>query len=312
MYLIVMEGSERVENSGIVYIIIIMNVLVLGSGYIGNHLFNHLKSQWAVEQITQKQVDYTCTARNSPSTDFKSYLHDKRFDIVVNCSGYTGKPNVDACESNKAMCWKYNVVAPVRTAEVVNLFKIPMIHVSSGCIYQGDEKYKEDDVPNFGLYDHDSSFYSKSKHAGELALEDMWGYILRIRMPFCSTANPKNILNKYLKYENILSMPNSLTCIYDLCKAIEYVCIHRHQVSKGIYNVVNKGAVEAKEILQILRRNGIGNRNWKIVPPEELNLKAGRSNCTLSGKKLAQAGFTMPSALSSLEECIPALNERLR
>ena len=145
-----------------------MNVLILGGGYVGNHLFNYLKNKCTVEQIVQNQVDYTFT--NPNSKDFKSYLHDKHFDIAVNCSGYTGKPNVDACEDDKANCWEYNVLAPVRTAETLNLFKIPVIHVSSGCIYQGLGKFTEEDVPNFGLYDDESSFYSKSKHAGVLVL----------------------------------------------------------------------------------------------------------------------------------------------
>ena len=173
-----------------------MNVLILGSGYIGNHLFNHLKARCNVEQISQSIVDYTFTKRFTTSTDFKSYLHDKRFDIAVNCSGYTGKPNVDACEDDKANCWEYNVLAPVRTNETLNLFRIPVIHVSSGCIYQGSNKWTEKDEPNFGVYDDNSSFYSKSKHAGELALRGMNGYIFRIRMPFCGTTQHKNILVK--------------------------------------------------------------------------------------------------------------------
>ena len=84
-----------------------------------------------------------------------------RFDVAVNCSGYTGKPNVDACEDEKWKCWEYNVTAPVRTAETLNLFRIPVIHISSGCIYEGDEFFTEDHMPNFGLYTDHSSFYSK-------------------------------------------------------------------------------------------------------------------------------------------------------
>ena len=288
-----------------------MKVLILGSGYIGNAVFNTLKRTYDAHQINQRLVDYTHTARFDDSQDFRSWLDNNRYDIAVNCSGYTGKPNVDACESDKKCCWEYNVLAPVRTAEMLNMYSIPVIHISSGCIYQGDENFSEDDEPNFGLYDDHSSFYSKSKHAGELALREMYGYLLRIRMPFCATRNPKNILNKYLKYETIVSEQNSLTCIDDLTAAIEYICIHRHQVSNGIYNVVNSEAIAAVEILDLLKRYGIGNRKWKIVPIEELDIKVGRSNCTISGEKLARAGFTMPTARHSLERCIPMLNERL-
>ena len=285
-----------------------MNVLILGSGYVGNHLFNHLKTRCNVEQINQRLVDYTYTKKYESSIDLKSYLNDKRFDIAVNCSGYTGFPNVDACEDNKADCWEYNVLSPVRTAEILNIYRIPVIHVSSGCIYQGSNNWKETDTPNFGLYDNDSSFYSKSKHAGELALDGMSGFIFRIRMPFCSTNQHKNILVKYLKYDNIVSLGNSVTSIYDLCKSIEHFCIHRNQIDYGVYNVINKGKIYANRILEIMESYDLVNPNWKLVKLNDLDIKAGRSNCTLSGKKLNKH-YNMPSAEDSLDECIKQLSK---
>jgi len=287
-----------------------MNVLILGGGYIGRHLFDHLKRYHDVELITQKQVDYTYM---NDSRDFKSYLHDNRFDIAVNCSGYTGTPNVDACEDEKWKCWKYNVTAPVRTTETLNLFKIPVIHISSGCIYEGDQFFTEEDMPNLGLYTDHSSFYSKSKHAGELALNHMEGFIFRIRMPFCGTSGRKNILNKYLKYDNILSDVNSLTCIYDLCKVVEHFCVHRNVLPHGIYNVVNNGAITGVQVIDMLKQGGMNNKNWKVVPVDELNIKATRSNCTLSGGKLKIKGrFDMPNVKAALKYCISQLNERTR
>lgn len=286
-----------------------MNVLILGSGYIGNHLFNFLKGKCNVEQVNQRRVDYTFTNKYPGSKDFKNYLHDKRFDIAVNCSGYTGKPNVDACESDKDTCWEYNVLAPVRTTEVLNLFNIPVIHVSSGCIYQGLGRFTEEDVPNFGLYDDESSFYSKSKHAGELALKGMNGYIFRIRMPFCSTTASKNILVKYLKYDNIVSYHNSLTCIYDLCGAIEEFCARRCNIPMGTYNIVNKGVCNAVTIMSAMRRYGLQNSKWEVVPIEQLDITAGRSNCTLAGEKL-QKYYNMPYLSDSLDRCIKGLVEK--
>lgn len=290
-----------------------MNVLVLGSGYIGNHLFNHLKRHCQVEQVTQKLVDYTFTKLHAGSKDFKSYLHDRRFDVAVNCSGYTGVPNVDACEDEKWKCWEYNVTAPTRTTAVLNLFRIPVIHISSGCIYEGDEFFTEEDTPNFGLYTDHSSFYSKSKHAGELALHDMLGYILRIRMPFCHTHSKKNILNKYLNYNKILSEVNSLTCVHDLCKVIEHFCIHRSTLQCGVYNVVNSGAITGAQVVDMIKEGGMGRTDWEIADAAQLNLKANRSNCTLSSGKLQTEGnFKMPNVKDSLRWCISQLNERTR
>ena len=287
-----------------------MNVLILGSGYIGNHLFNHLKRYHDTEQINQRRVDYTFTKAFEGSQDFKSYLTDKRFDVAVNCSGYTGRPNVDACEDDKATCWEYNVTAPPRTAEMLNLFKIPMIHVSSGCIYQKDRKWDETMEPNFGLYNRDSSFYSMSKHAGELALDGMDGYILRIRMPFCGTNQHKNILVKYLKYNDIISEPNSLTNVYDLCRAIETVAIKRFEMDNGTYNVVNRGVITAAQVLDLMKEEGLENPAWNIVKITDLNLKAGRSNCTLAGEKLWKY-YELPYVTDSLRDCIRILKRNI-
>ena len=285
-----------------------MKVLILGSGYVGNHLFNAMKRYHDIEQVNQRMVDYTFTEAYKGSRDFRSYLIDKRFDVAVNCSGYTGKPNVDACEDDKATCWKYNVTAPPKTAEMLNRFNIPMIHVSSGCIYQKPREWDETTEPNFGLYNRDSSFYSMSKHAGELALEGMDGYILRIRMPFCGTNQHKNILVKYLKYNDIISEYNSLTSIPDLCSVIEKFCIHRHTWDSGIYNVVNPGSMSAEQIIQLMSEHGLENPNWNIVKISDLNLKAGRSNCTLSGKKLRKL-CKLPALQDSLESCIKELKK---
>ena len=287
-----------------------MKVLILGSGYVGNHLFNYMKHRHDIEQINQRRVDYTFTEAYDGAQDFRSYLTDNRFDVAVNCSGYTGRPNVDACEDDKATCWEYNVLAPPRTAEMLSLFNIPMIHVSSGCIYQGDKLWREKDEPNFGLYNRDSSFYSMSKHAGELALDGMNGYVLRIRMPFCGTNQHKNILVKYLKYNDIISQPNSLTSIPDLCSAIESFCVHRFSWENGIYNIVNKGSITAEEIMELMREEGLENPNWNIVKITDLNLKAGRSNCTLSGKKFGKK-YKMPGVKDSLRSCIIGLRGKV-
>ena len=55
-----------------------------------------------------------------------------------------------------------------------------------------------------------------------------------------------------LKYENIVSYSNSLTCVYDLCKAIEHFCVHRDTLPQGIYNIVNNGAVTGAQVIDMI------------------------------------------------------------
>ena len=257
-----------------------MNVLILGGGYIGTHLFDHLTTKHSVNLLTQKEVDYTFAKKYPKSTDFKEYLHSvPRVDIAVNCSGYTGAPNVDACETNKEDCWYYNVIAPQKTAELCNL----------------------------GLYSDNSSFYSKSKHAGELALKDTLTYILRIRMPFCNKDVHKNILMKLLKYDQVINEMNCLTCVEDLCRLIEDLCYRRNVIDTGIYNVINGGKIKTTVLRNIMSKYGLSNPNWEEVTEASLNLSCRRSNCTLSNLKLLKNKLHMPNLTDALVASIKVL-----
>ena len=81
---------------------------------IGRDLFNYYDRKLLGEFISQNQIAF-----------------------VINAAGYTGKPNVDACELEKAECLSGNAVLPGIIREVCEDLKIPWGHVSSGCIYSG-------------------------------------------------------------------------------------------------------------------------------------------------------------------------------
>ena len=64
--------------------------------------------------------------------------------------------------------------------QVCELNDVPLVHVSSGCIYSGDKGedadgnkigFTEEDVPNFSYDQPPCSFYSGSKALGEEVLE---------------------------------------------------------------------------------------------------------------------------------------------
>ena len=97
----------------------------------------------------------------------------------------------------------------------------------------------------------------------------------------------------------------------NLSKAIEHFCVQRNTLPQGIYNIVNNGIVTGEQVVKWLKEGGMANTRWKVVPIEDLDLKAARSNCTLSGGKLkTKGGFDMPNVVDSLKHCISRLNER--
>lgn len=277
-------------------------ILLLGKGYIGTTLEQTLKQNgFTVDSYSRNQLDYT-----SPVA-LQKHIKERNgeYEAVINCSGYTGVPNVDGCEKNKQDCWFWNVIVPRNIVLSSNAFTIPTIQVSSGCIYSGHEKeYTEEDEPNFGLFNNNSSFYSKTKHACETIFQNCYGYILRIRMPFDGTLQNKNYLNKIYKYNTLISQKNSLTSTYDLNAFIcKFLYLYK-TIPSGPINVVNPGALEAKEIVELLRKYDINNPNWEFIELKDLDTVAQRSNCVLSTEKLRQYNLELPPAVQSLERDI--------
>jgi len=274
-------------------------VLVLGKGFIGSNLssfFNEVDLEYEI--YSKSMLDYTNTEKLAEFLDNNS----KRFHCVINTSGYTGTPNVDGCEINKQECWKRNVIDTTNIVKVSNDFKLPVLQVGSGCIYNGQDKdYTEEDEPNFGLYSNDSSFYSKCKHASEILLDNYCVYILRIRIPFTFKNVSKNYLTKILNYDNLISEKNSVTSVTDLNNFLFRFLFILRDIPGGIYNVVNKSPITSKEVVDIMKQNCIENKNWNFIETSMLNTKAKRSNCTLSTKKIESLNLSLPNSYESIE-----------
>lgn len=277
-------------------------VLILGKGFIGRNLTTFLKERnIQTENYSRSELDYT-----DPVT-FQQFLKDKynNYEIVINCSGYTGSPNVDGCEANKQECWFRNVIVPRNVVLSSNMFELPVFQVNSGCIYSGyDKHYDEIDEPNFGLFNDNSSFYSKTKHACETIFKNCLVYSLRIRMPFEGTLDKKNYLHKLYKYNNLISMPNSLTSTEDLYSFILKFIVLRGTITPGPVNVVNEGYIDSKEIIDMFKKHNVINEKWNFIDIDSLNTKAKRSNCILSTDKLRSVNLQLPDVRQSLERDI--------
>ena len=287
-----------------------MNILLLGNGYIGSYIVDKFKKSPGINlHILTKQTD----RYDQPFFLIKA-IRKIQPDVVINACGYTGRPNVDACEINKQTCWDLNVNLPKNVSIVCETYDIPLIHISSGCIYTGYSKlYSEHDEPNFGLGNDDSSWYSKTKHAAEIALHNTNSYTLRVRMPFCSDDHTRNFLNKVVKYDNLIEFENSMTCVEDFVIFLQkfIVKIHAKEVQPGIFNVCNPGSATIRHAVKLFKTNGIGNANWKFVDISKLNIRANRSNCVLDTTKIDNLGLSLPSVESSMSKAIVTLSEKM-
>ena len=286
--------------------------LILGNGFIGSNLSSYFSENNIDHEIYSKSMfDYTDKSKLNKFLE----LNKDKFFCIINTSGYTGSPNVDACERHKEECWKYNVNDILNIVEIANDRDLPVIHVSSGCIYDGyDKVFTEEDKPNFGMFSNESSFYSKCKHASEILLEnrEAFVYILRIRIPFTYKNVSKNYLTKLLKYDNLIDMENSVTSVTDLNDFIFRFMYLLKNVPGGIYNVCNPQPVKASKVVELLKRHDIVNPNWNFIEVNQLNTVANRSNCVLSTAKIESYNLPMPDTISSLERDIKIFKNFIR
>jgi dTDP-4-dehydrorhamnose reductase len=281
--------------------------VILGKGFVGTHLSQYFKHNNIDHKIfSQSELNYT-----DPNT-LKDFLdtNDKDIKWVINCSGYTGVPNVDACEDNKELCYAYNVLYPMQVVKLCNQYKIPVIHIGSGCIYSGYEKeFTEEDTPNFGIYSNQSSYYSKCKHVFETFAKEFNCYVLRIRIPFTDILTRKNYFSKLLNYDTLINELNSVTSLNDFDEfVVRFISI---KPEYGIYNVVNPEPVKAEEVIEILKDNKIVNSKWRFIELKDLNTKANRSNCVLTTDKIKDLGLQLPNTRTSLLRDISTLARNL-
>jgi 3,5-epimerase/4-reductase len=242
-----------------------------------------------------------------PETDIadqaavRSVLESIKPDAVINCAGKTGKPNVDWCEDHKEETIRANVTGPLILLDECLQRGIHFTHVSSGCIFAGDnggKGFSEEDTPNFS-----GSFYSRSKAWSDQVLREFPVLILRLRMPFDGTTSERNLIMKLRKYARVLDEPNSITHLPDFLDAAERLL---QKKATGVYNVVNPGSVSPYQVMELYREIVDPAHAFERLTVERLRevTKAGRSNCILSTEKLRKEGIVLPDVRDALRSAL--------
>ena len=308
-------------------------ILLLGaSGYIGQAFARELQRRKAdFIPLSRRQVDYT---RFDALLEF---LKTNQPAFVVNAAGYTGKPNVDACELHKADTLQGNTLFPQTVAHACAAAGIPWGHVSSGCIYSGAKVFEnggtrtekdftkpelralvekspqsihgftETDPPNFSFRDGPCSFYSGTKALGEEAVAGLGqGYIWRLRIPFDEFDNARNYLSKVQRYPKVYDNINSISHRADFVKA----CLDTWKLRApfGVYNVTNPGFVTTKHVVQLIEHHLKPARKFEFWESDEefykVAAKTPRSNCVMDTTRLLAAGVEIRGVEAALEDSL--------
>jgi len=281
-----------------------MMVILGANGYVGS----------ALRKLCEAQgIDFAVLGREHTSTSesLQRAIEATRADCLINCAGYTGKPNVDACELHKAECLDGNGVLPGIVRQACEQAEIPWGHVSSGCIFTGRRSdgggFREEDTPNFSFRQNNCSFYSGCKALGEEVLAGAQRcYIWRLRIPFENTANPRNYLQKVMSYQRLLDAENSLSHLGEFVAAC--VDSFRLNIPFGTYNLTNPGSVTTREVVELIKKSRVCSKEFEFFDDEtqfmQIAAKTPRSNCVLDSRKAIEAGLRLRPVVDTLENCL--------
>jgi 3,5-epimerase/4-reductase len=267
-----------------------MKVLIFGAkGFMGRHFVSMYPDS------IQANTDI------GDAVAVAAVLDQHKPDVVINTAGKTGRPNVDWCEDHKEETMHSNVFGPLVLLEACAKRNIYWVHLSSGCIYEGDNGgrgFTEYDAPNFF-----GSFYSRTKGWTDQILKDFPVLILRLRMPFDGSDDPRSLLNKLKKYSKVLDEPNSITSIPDFLNVAKKLIVKK---KTGIYNMVNTGLISPYQMMQKYKEMVDPSHTFERLTLDHLQdvVKAGRSNCLLAPKRLAAEGLLMPPVEDAVERAL--------
>ncbi len=256
-----------------------MKILIFGKGYLAHHFADFYGDMALISDL--RILDYSALLAE---------LSNHKPDVIINCAGKTGRPNVDWCEDHKMDTLDSNLLVPLLLAKACEEMGIYMVHVGSGCVYEGDKDgsgFSEEDAPNF-----DGSFYSRTKALSEAALSELPILQLRLRMPLDSKPGPRNFITKITSYKKVINVPNSISVMEDFLKAAEQLI---EKGVTGIYNMTNPGSIDHVGILELYKELVDPDFTYEVFTLKEMEqiTKARRSNCMLSSKKLESEGIYM-------------------
>ena len=308
-------------------------ILLLGaSGYIGGAFARELqRRKLPFLPLSRKEVDY------AHFDALWNFLKTKKPGFVINAAGYTGKPNVDACELAKADTLAGNSLLPQTIAHACAAAQIPWGHVSSGCIFTGAkvtvngrtrvekdlmrsdlhklvEKtpsaihgFVETDAPNFSFRDPPCSFYSGTKALGEEAIAGIGqSYVWRLRIPFDEFDSGRNYLSKMQRYLKVYDNVNSISHRADFAKAC--LDLWERRAPFGIYNVTNPGFVTTRQVVALIQKILKPVKPFEFWTNDEefyrLAAKTPRSNCVLDVAKLLSTGVKIRPVFEAVEDSL--------
>jgi dTDP-4-dehydrorhamnose reductase len=286
-------------------------LLIGGAGYVGGKIQKALLSRGIKCVTLSRETLNYCNFRT-----LLNLLSELKPDVLINAGGFTGKPNVDQCEKEKSECIKGNLLLPQVIGQACDFHGVPLVHISSGCIFSGDKGkdangniigFNEEDSPNFCFTSTPCSFYSGTKELAEQVLSDFeMVYTCRLRIPFDEISSPRNYLTKLQNYRRLHEAVNSISHLGDFANCC--VDLFLNKCEYGTYNITNSGFISTREVAGMIKDAFNLNKDFDFWGSDEefyrVAAVAPRSNCIMDNSKLLSTGIEIRDCKTALEHSL--------
>ena len=274
-----------------------MKILVLGCKGMAGHLISLYFKEQGHEVVgfarsASRLLDKTIVGDASDLSLIKQTLDEGNFDAVINCIGLLNQ----FAENNKAMAVLLNGYLPHYLVEITKSMKTKVIHMSTDCVFAGnDGPYYEDSLPN-GV-----TFYDRSKAMGEINNDKDLTFRNSIVGP---DPNEKGIglFNWFMKQHGSVdgytgAIWTGVTTL-TLAKAMEAAI---KENLTGLYNLVNNESINKFDLLGLFNKYF---RNGKLVinPNDKLQLDKSLRH------KRTDFSFQVPSYEQQVKEMADWVN----
>ena len=227
-----------------------MKILVLGCNGMAGHLISIYFKEKGHEVVgfarQQSQLlDSTIIGDASDMTLIKQVIEEGNYDAVINCIGLLNQ----FAENNKAMAVLLNGYLPHYLVELTKDTKTRIIHMSTDCVFAGnDGPYFEDTLPN------GASFYDRSKAMGEFNNDKDLTFRNSIIGPDIK-ASGIGLFNWFMKQEGPIggftgAIWTGVTT-YTLAQAMEAAL---NENLTGLYNLVNNTSINKFDLCSLFNK----------------------------------------------------------
>lgn len=268
-----------------------MKLLVLGCNGMAGHLISLYFKEKGNDVIgfarsDSSLLDKTIIGDASDMLLVKRTIEDGQYDAVINCIGLL---NLFA-ENNKAMAVLLNGYLPHYLVEITKNTKTRIIHMSTDCVFAGnDGPYYEDSFPN------GTTFYDRSKAIGEIDNDKDLTFRNSIIGPDIKESGI-GLFNWFMKQEGPIggftgAIWTGVTTL-TLAKAMETAL---KENLTGLYNLVNNQSITKFDLCSLFNRY-FRKGEVEINPDDKLQLDKSLR------RKRNDFSFVVPSYEQQIKE----------